>query len=324
MGRSGQCQFQRVPSLELIRIEMLNLGVEYTWLDVLCLRQKGGPQEDLRVQEWKLDVPTIGGVYDYAKVVIYLSGLGQLLSLEDGDLDSDQCWFRRAWTVQEVGRDMIIAGDTPDGPMHARPIDEDWNYETDLLTRFYKQLQSVQESRGLFGRLAEMQKRVSTNPVDRVAGLAFPLLPITIPAYYESESLEDAWTALVDAIQPVMRVDFLLGYPGAGLGCKKWRPTWKQVMTEPLPNDSHCDGHVEYDKETGENWYEGCCIEKGLVQGLNVGSAEGHVRYGQLVIKDTDRITYTFKIYVTHQCLIPEDAYTLLGNHTHQTWAVGR
>ncbi len=29
-------------NLNLIRIEMLNLGVQYTWLDVLCLRQKGG------------------------------------------------------------------------------------------------------------------------------------------------------------------------------------------------------------------------------------------------------------------------------------------
>ncbi len=27
--------------LDLIRIEMLNNGAEYVWLDVLCLRQKG-------------------------------------------------------------------------------------------------------------------------------------------------------------------------------------------------------------------------------------------------------------------------------------------
>ncbi len=73
-------------SLELIRIEMLNLGVQYTWLDVVCLRQKGGLQEDLRVEEWKLDVPTIGYVYKWATVVIYLSGLGQPLSLKDGSL----------------------------------------------------------------------------------------------------------------------------------------------------------------------------------------------------------------------------------------------
>ncbi|PBK60529.1 hypothetical protein ARMSODRAFT_922074 [Armillaria solidipes] len=312
-------------SLELIRIEMLNLGLEYAWLDVLCLRQKGGPQEDLRVEEWKLDVPTIGYVYNNVKVVIYLSGLGQPLSLKDGDLDSDQCWFRCAWTVQEVGWDRIIAGDTPDGPMHARTIDEDGNYETDLLTRFHKQLELLQRSsRYTFERLVNMQKRVSTNLVDRVAGLAFPLQPITIPAYHESESLEDAWTALVDAMDHWSRAYFFFLYPGAGLGYKKWRPTWEQIMTEPLPVDSYYSGSVKHDDKTGDDWYEGFCIEKGLVQRLDVGSAEGHGRCGELVVKDADGIVHTFKIQVTHQCLIPEDAYTLLRDHSHTAWAVGR
>ncbi len=223
-------------------------------------------------------MPTIGCVYYNATVVIYLSGLGQPLSLKDGDLDSDRCWFRCAWTVQEVGwRHRIIAGDTPDGPMHARRIDNHGNYETDLLTRFHKQLKSVQESRGLFGWLTNMRKRVSTNPVDRVAGLAFPLQPTTIPAYHESESLEDAWTALVDAMSPVNRADILFMYPGAGLGCKKWRPTWMQIMTEPLP-DGDRSGFVKHDDETDEDWCEELCIEKGLVRGLDVGSAEGRDR----------------------------------------------
>ncbi|KAK0219498.1 hypothetical protein EDD85DRAFT_341177 [Armillaria nabsnona] len=332
-GREWPVPIPKGASLELIRIEMLNLGVEYTWLDVLCLRQKGGLQEDLRVEEWKLDVPTIGYVYSWATIVIYLSGLGQPLSLKDGDLDSDQCWFRRAWTVQEVGSfHRIIAGDTPDGPMHARPIDVDGNYETDLLTRFHKQLKSMQESRGLFGRLADMQKRVSTNPVDKVAGLAFFLRPMTIPAYHESESLENAWTALVDAMYFGMRVNFLFGYPGAGLGCKKWRPTWMQVMTEPLPDDGNCyNNYVEYNKETGKDRFMSYCIEKGLVQGLDVRSAEGCDRYGELVVKDANEIAHTFKIHVTHQCLIPKDVYTLLGDffewspsNSGQAWAVGR
>ncbi|KAK0244868.1 hypothetical protein EDD85DRAFT_749526, partial [Armillaria nabsnona] len=220
-------------SLNLIQIEMLNLGVEYTWLDVLCLRQKGGLKDDLRVEEWKLDVPTIGWVYRVARVVIYLSGLGLPLSLKESDLDSERCWFRCAWTLQEVGRERIIAGDTPDGPLHAKPIDEDGNYETELLTRFhrfYKQLEFEQHSLNIFSQLADMQKRVSTNPVDKVAGLAFPLFPNMIPAYHESESLEDAWTALVNSMDSGMWVFFLVLYPRGGLGGKKWRPTWEQVM----------------------------------------------------------------------------------------------
>ncbi len=131
-----------------------------------------------------------------------------------------------------------------------------------------------------------MQKRVSTNPVDKVAGLAFPLRPRTIPAYHESKSLEDAWTALVDAMEPMMRVDFLFGYPQAGLGCKKWRPTWTQIMTEPLLLDNFfSSGFVEHHDETGEDWCKVLCIEKGLVQGLDVGLAEGSDRYGNWLSK---------------------------------------
>ncbi|SJL15514.1 uncharacterized protein ARMOST_19014 [Armillaria ostoyae] len=319
-------------SLDLIRIEMLNLGVEYTWLDVLCLRQKGGLKEDLCMEEWKLDVPTIGYVYWDAKVVIYLSGLGLPLSLEEGDLDSDQCWFRHAWTLQEVcGSGIsIIAGDMSDGLMHAEPIDNDGNYKTGLLTRFHKQLGPMRGG-NVLTQLMDMQDRVSTNPVDKVAGLTFPLRPRSIPAYHESESLEDAWTALVNAMYPFMRVSLFLFYPGVGLGCKKWRPTWEQVMTEPLPQDANCDVLVGHDDKTDEDLFEGSCIAKGHVHGLDVGFAEGVDRCGELVVKSGDGIPHTFTIHATHQILIPKDAYTLLGCDTvdingieQQHWVVGQ
>ncbi len=76
-GKEWPVHIPKDVDLNLIRIEMLNLGAEYMWLEVLCLRQKdeGGLREDLRMEEWKLDVPTIGGMYN-GKVVIYLSGLG--------------------------------------------------------------------------------------------------------------------------------------------------------------------------------------------------------------------------------------------------------
>ncbi|KAK0238830.1 hypothetical protein EDD85DRAFT_951051 [Armillaria nabsnona] len=78
-------------NLDLIRLELLNLGAEYVWLDVLCLRQEDGPREDLRAEEWELDRPTIGHVYRMAtEVVCYLSGLGRPWTLKEGDLDSDR------------------------------------------------------------------------------------------------------------------------------------------------------------------------------------------------------------------------------------------
>ncbi|KAK0506458.1 hypothetical protein EDD18DRAFT_1240952, partial [Armillaria luteobubalina] len=234
-GREWPVPIPKGASLDLIRIEMLNLRVEYTWLDVLCLRQRGGPRKDLRVEEWKLDVPTIGAIYHSEHVVWYLSGLGLPLSLKEGDLESDRCWFRRAWTVQEIGRTRTIAGDTPDGPLHAKPIDDAGNYEDEILTKLHRQLKSVEIiSNNIYGALSAMQDRISTYPIDRVAGLAFSLGTHSIPAYYENQSLEDAWTALIKEMSVFYRGIVLFTYPEPGIGCKKWRPSWKQVMERSL------------------------------------------------------------------------------------------
>ncbi|KAK0433077.1 hypothetical protein EV421DRAFT_1910373 [Armillaria borealis] len=332
-GKEWPVPIPKDTNLDLIRIEMLNLGVEYMWLDVLCLRQKDGPREELRAEEWKLDVPTIGYIYRHSQVVIYLSGLGQPLSLKEGDLESDRCWFRRAWTVQEVRQtERIIAGDTTDGPMHAEPVDDNGNYETAMLTKFHKQLKSLYTHADIFSVLTAMRDRVSTNRIDRVAGLAQPMLPYTIPAYYESGSLEDAWTALVNTTHRFDRALLLFQYPRFGLGRKKWRPTWEQVMTEPLPAFVDYFGGVQHDNEMDEDWVDGLCIEKGLLRGLDVGSAEGVDRCGQLEVKDADGTSHTFKICVTHQIPIPEDVYVLLrvqdpwrDKFNKQIyWAVGR
>ncbi len=334
MERSGLCRVPKDTNLDLIRIEMLSLGLEYTWLDVLCLRQKEGLREDLRVEEWKLDVPTIRYIYWGIQVVIYLSGLGWPFSLREGDLDSNQCWFRRTWTVQEVGPPWrIIAGYTPEGPMQAEPIENNGNYETDVLTRFHKQLKSLHTGRDIFSVLTAMQDRVSTNPVDRVAGLALPIGPRAIPAYYESKSLEDAWTALVNTTHRYDHGLLLFQYPGVGLGCKKWRPTWNQVMIETLPAFVNYFCEVEHDDEMDEDWVDGQCIEKGLLQGLDMPSEEGVDRWGELVVTDVEGMAHTFKIHVTHQLPIPGDRYVLLcsqyplSNHEKTKpiyWAVGR
>ncbi|SJL05358.1 uncharacterized protein ARMOST_08725 [Armillaria ostoyae] len=318
-------------NLDLIRIEMLNLGVEYTWLDVLCLRQRGGPREDLRVEEWKLDVPTIGAIYYYTDVVWYLSGLGLPLSLKKGDLESDQYWFRRAWTVQEVGQERIIAGNTPDGPMHAEPIDEVGNYEDEILTKFHQQLTSVHTASGLYGSLSAMQDRISTYPVDKVAGLAYSLGTHSIPAYYESQSLEEAWTALINEMNKFNRAGLFFTYPGSGTGCKKWRPSWEQVMTKSLPKESNPP--AAYVERDDDDWCEGLHIERGFVRGLAVGGVEGIDRCGELVVEDADGLGHSFNIVASHQYPIPEDTYTLLGSNPFrwkdeiyppQYWVVGR
>ncbi len=252
-------------SLDLIRIEMLNLGAEYAWLDVLCLRQKGGIREDLREEEWKVDVPTIGDVYHQAmSVVCYLSGLGRPLSSDADNLESDRCWFRRAWTLQEASQNSIIGGDTGD---------------EDLQARFGKTLSSLRYNTYgplVYDVLSEMQKRVSTHPTDKVAGMAYLLASGSIPVYYGKQSEEDAWAALVDASMAWCMTDLLFLYPQPGNRTKSWRPSWKQVMTEELPlidaNEGSFDGWV-YGKI--DAYCNGYIIELAAVRGLSKRDLQG-------------------------------------------------
>ncbi len=302
-------------SLDLIRIELLNKGLEYVWLDVLCLRQEGGRREDLRVEEWMLDVPTIGSLYHQYKTYCYLSGLGRPLRVTEDYFDSDRCWFNRAWTLQEIGSDGYeICGFTPDGPLDAK-CDKDGNYDTEVLTTFHQKLQGPKRLNFQpFEVLEEMRRRVSTNPVDKIAGMAILLLPRIIPTYNGSRSQEDAWTALMNTMLPYTRADLLFCYPEPGNGDAKWRPSWDQVMTTSLPRDYRSDGlsvGVERVEETNVDQCETFCIESGFVQGwlkevrqepIDMGSCWLMIRAGYS-ISPLLRTTGT---------LIPEDTYTLI------------
>ncbi|SJL11673.1 uncharacterized protein ARMOST_15079 [Armillaria ostoyae] len=206
-------------NLDLIRIEMLNLGAEYAWLDVLCLRQEGGQNENLRAGEWMLDVPTIGNAYVEEKVVCYFNGLGR--PLEHGfNPDSGRSWFKRTWTLQETSRNWTIGGDTGDEMLNE-----------EVRASFESQLVSVEgaaSSLHVVHYLSLLRDRTSEKDVDKVAALTYFLAfdsspahnetrpaistthdfdPISndnsirtgdptstmVPAYSEQESAEDAW-----------------------------------------------------------------------------------------------------------------------------------
>ncbi|KAK0477769.1 hypothetical protein IW261DRAFT_1484026 [Armillaria novae-zelandiae] len=220
--------------LELIRIEMLNvrsnrtprLVRDYVWLDVLCLRQEGGKSKELLLDEWKLDVPTIGSMYQriYPPVVYYFNGLGRPLHLLPGYFESDRCWFRRAWTLQELIQEPIIAGETGEDI-----IDEQ------LQMTFDRQLESSHRSfASILHLVSEMRHRDSTMPLDKVAGLVYPLAPTFIPVYDPNQSPEDAWEVLMDVIDPSFRAELFFTYPAPGNGRKYWRPSWEQVLTNKI------------------------------------------------------------------------------------------
>ena len=93
----------RATMLDHVHVELLNMGAEYVWLDILCLRQRGGDDKTLRKLEWELDIPTIGSVYvgDGRPCIMYFNGLGLLLDTSPDVTQSHRHWFNRVWTLQE-------------------------------------------------------------------------------------------------------------------------------------------------------------------------------------------------------------------------------
>ncbi|KAK0216355.1 hypothetical protein IW262DRAFT_1439626 [Armillaria fumosa] len=340
-GHQWPVPIPKTARLDHIRIEMLNLGAEYVWLDVLCLRQEGGPMEDLRVEEWKVDVPTIGSVYAGAdKVVCYLSGLGLALELKSywtevgSSYPGPRDWFKRAWTLQEISEHMIIGGDTGNEDIQV--------YAGMELVR----LQRIRSQHRVYDVLSQMRKRESTNPVDKVAGMAYLLHSDSIPAYYGTQSEEDAWSSLVDVAAHQCQWDLLFLYPEPGDGTKTWRPSWRQAMSGTLPwrEQRHLNlqiGCWDQDGKTDANTYHnGYLVESAVVRGLSeerhyesttpiiteMGGPGLRPRVGQLVVKDNIGKECSFEITASHWYPIPNGPYTLLGSTTKTSsifWVVG-
>ncbi|SJL14966.1 uncharacterized protein ARMOST_18443 [Armillaria ostoyae] len=323
-------------NLDLIHIEMLNLGAEYAWLDILCLRQVGGRGEDLHGEEWKVDVPTIGQVYNMSDdgLVCYLSGLGHPFSLKVADLESDTCWFRRAWILQETRFHMTVGGNTGDD----RFMEKEMQMRVENRLRYLRLGASIGLGKPVFIALSEMQKRVATNRVDRIAALSYLLWMDGIPAYCATQSEEEAWNALVDEMATTYRGQMFYLYPQPGNGNKFWQPSWRQAMTEVLPPPHLCGldcgwiGFVMYTMEIDVDWRKGPCIESGCVRGLAEESSDKSYRQGELVVEDNTSVKHAFKIVADHQYPIPEGSYALVGSAPfclestlpkEQCWVVG-
>ncbi|KAK0499250.1 hypothetical protein EDD18DRAFT_1377266 [Armillaria luteobubalina] len=302
-------------NLDLIRIEMLNHGAQYAWLDVLCLRQQGGEGEHLRLEEWKLDVPTIGSVYEYASVVCYFNGLGRPLHLTPGYFESDRSWFRRAWTLQEITFDPIIGGETGDDIM-----------EKEVQKTFEEQLARLRKMRVCNFALeyvSEMRNRVSSTSLDKVAGLAYLLNPDCIPIYDAEMSDMDAGEVLMDMISSKRQAELFFYFPEPGNGRMYWRPSWQQIMTiEHFRPQEHLAelGDVEHG-ETDGAWYESYFIESADVRGLDEGSKEEKPRQGEIFYKHAAGFSRTFKILADHVYPIPDGSYALIGASNWDDWS---
>ncbi|KAJ7627276.1 hypothetical protein FB45DRAFT_1060025 [Roridomyces roridus] len=320
-------------TLERVRVEILNLGLQYAWLDVLCLRQEGAPEKEAtRREEWLVDVPTIGSVYTPSNIVIhYYSGLGRPFRIEN--LDHERHWINRAWTLQEVTENSIIAGVTPSSPVPDRvAVDEEGSIKNPNERRFYEKLSDLKLITGshnfdcIYPILTAMRPRSASSELDKIAGLAYRISASVLPPYIVGQSPEHAWDSLVKVINPDRRGDLLFMFPEPGKQQYRWCPSWQQIKdAERLPSIPGlvlCEA-VEFDVETG------CFSHKGFrFDGchLQVESEPGNRGYrnGVVQLPTTHLDTVGLTVIARHAQPIPTGTYTLICSDTFETWVVGR
>ncbi|KAF9029053.1 hypothetical protein BDZ89DRAFT_740080 [Hymenopellis radicata] len=312
-------------TLERVRVELLNLGLEYVWLDVLCLRQigRGGVDEELRREEWQVDVPTIGNVYrDGEKVVHYCSGLGRPFRI--GNLDSDRHWLNRAWTLQEIAPNTVIAGMAPDSPI----IDDKTVHLDSNVHRFSERLASLATfSKGaqhIFPVLAAMRHRAATSELDKISGLSYLLGSTRLPPYIATEA---AWWRFLETIAPTYRGDLFFLYPEPGNGKCFWSPSWQQVKDGPtLPSFAggvlSLSEKVWYDSSYHIYRHRGYRIDGCLVDGFD--HSEGAVpRTGRVSMVDVKEGKHEFEALAFHAQPILAGEYVLIGSEDLEHWVIG-
>jgi len=324
-----------------VRIELLNLGAQYVWLDVLCLRQedtlkRDSEKERIRLKEWKLDVPTIGGIYSYsyasipakgtrqAKIITYYSGLGRPFVI--GDLSSPWHWINRAWTLQEIPMGKG-SSDTPGGTLlggkTSYPLDDSRDENA-----FFLQIQSIKEDCSFIGHLRSMRLRSFTNPIDKIAGLAFLIRVHYLPTYQLDTHLEFAWHSLIEQAGPSDLAILLFGYPAPGNGIRICIPSWDQILNgeaflnsgiglaESIPSDLAFKSGDSLRISGG--YLEGCTLH-----GFAKSDHHGKRRDGDF--RDSEGHTYKAFTPSWHQQPIPDGGgYVLIPDINYRYWIVGR
>ncbi|KAF8459256.1 hypothetical protein BDZ91DRAFT_742073 [Kalaharituber pfeilii] len=242
---------KRVDLERNLRKELLALGADYVWLDVLCLRQSAAaPQRSpdgikIKQDEWKLDVPTIGNIYRTGThVVRYFNGLGKPFS-KDG-WDDDRHWLRRAWTLQEIRKEKTTFNGGV--PYH------DGNIILDTKGNIAGKVVTLRTAIGPILRLAEdadspsgckvyelakeMARRYASNPTDKVAGMFYLLRTTELPTYDEEISEETAWKQCFHVLPYRQKIEILFDFPYRG-ATEQWFPIWEQLMTWPDRDPSY-------------------------------------------------------------------------------------
>ena len=312
-------------TLEAVRAELIGLGAQYVWLDVLCLRQSStdADKERKRRQEWSVDVPTIGTVYVSGafRVVRYMNGLGRIF--ERCGWDHPRHWLNRAWTLQEMKYESIIGG-VPHGvkdPLQQRS-DESGELLSERLS-LVTEIETLQEgrttARHFMNIIAAMRRRHSTNPVDKIAGVAMLFHSASLPLYDEAKGEEAAWALCIRHLPPALQAELLFQFEHPGNNGITWCPSWNQLMTTEVPPELFLRtvvGMVKNIMPDGKASYEGPVLTAYVtLQAEAVGST-----YRRAILKvQEDEFKVGIPLSVPD---ISEGQYTLIGDELMWSWVL--
>ena len=319
-GRQWPVPIPRQTTLDHVRIELLNMGAKYVWLDVLCLRQEGGVDDDCRLEEWKLDVPTIGYIYrarpKSRPCITYFNGLGLPLDTSPATRESTRHWSKRVWTLQESLESWFPGGLTADPGAHSSAL--------------FSELEDLLHTMSGWGEDGDrifqaVQMRHCTTDLDRIAGLGYILGCTTLPLYDRTISVESAWRLLVKHMEANLRTDCFLQYPSDtpfGL----WMSAKGVLTSQPaLPHavtgfdDTLGGGKLKlveeqelYTSTPGQYQQVGlalgpCRITRSACHNKGSGACSFHFQF-----EGTTNLV-TIPITVSHGIFLPTVAYTLLG-----------
>ncbi|GJE84139.1 heterokaryon incompatibility protein [Phanerochaete sordida] len=236
-GKQWPVPIPRATSLDHVRTELLNMGAEYVWLDVLCLRQQDVAKESdvQRTQEWRIDVPTIGHIYQgnpsNRPCIIYFNGLGLALDTSPAVKASTRHWFNRVWTLQEYLENWLPGGLT------GKPHEE--------AHIFFSELEALPRKPSSYTMVKEIMRRKCSNELDRIAGLAYCLDCESLPLYDEAVSSQHAWELLLKHISPFTRTNISFLTPAADAPFSLF-PSWEefvQSMQRATDTSADCGWH---------------------------------------------------------------------------------
>lgn len=204
-GRQSPIPIPRKTTLEHIRIELLNLGAEYVWLDVLCLRLAGGVDENLRQEEWTLDIPTIGHLFrsNPRPCITYFNGLGLPFDTSVNTLQSPYHWLNRTWAIQECTDTWLPGG---------LASDCDLPTAVSIYARVKRLLIGLRRPRGQAYLIDDLVNRFYLNGLDQVAALAYIFGCLSLPRFDSTTSPQAAWILLIKHMPSAARTSVFLQY----------------------------------------------------------------------------------------------------------------